>query len=150
MDNTYTVDRVFAEVERTGVYQINGSGLLIFQVDYLLLASIGDAVETAWAEAGFWADIDNINGGNKHYSSSHTFFLDSFNDELSPLSTSDTLFLALVVSDGDLIIFGSFANSAVTSVPLPPALWLMGSALVVLLGQRKNNEYVRVRRRLTA
>ncbi|MBU2571469.1 MAG: VPLPA-CTERM sorting domain-containing protein [Gammaproteobacteria bacterium] len=127
-----------ASVDRHATIEINGSGLLLFTADYDISAVIdGQSGDYAFAGVNFWADIFSQNGLETMTTSSflelETF---GFADQESK---SKTLGLAFLVNDGDTILFSANSFANVTAVPVPAAVWLLGSALIGLIsvGRRR-------------
>ena len=124
---------------RSATLQVNGSGLLLFRAVYVLNAAIdGHPGDYADASVSFGADIDSQNGweSTSTYSS---LYLDGWWGSADQASKSKTLALALLVNDGDRINFHAQSSANVNAVPVPAAVWLLGTALVGLIsvGRRR-------------
>lgn len=128
----------FASVDRHATIEISGSGLLLFTADYDISAVIdGQSGDYAFAGVNFWADIFSQNGLESMTASSF-LELESFGFA-DQESKSKTLGLAFLVNDGDTILFSANSYAHVAAVPVPAAVWLLGSALVGLIsvGRRR-------------
>lgn len=128
----------WASVDRQATIQIIGSGLLLITADYNISAMIdGQPGDYAFAGVNFWADIYSENGLETMTASS---FLELESSGIADQeSKSKTLGLAFLVNDGDTILFSANSFAYVAAVPVPAAVWLLGSALIGLIsvGRRR-------------
>jgi hypothetical protein len=132
------------EAFRWGLFTVTGSGSVTFNVNYTgqLNTSGNSSNEAVWAIAGSYLNLFNLNGGS---TSNTSAFGQLFSD--GALNAPSTLFVTLLFNDGDtgLINAGTYAqvSTSISAVPVPPALWLIASALVSLgvIGRRKSDAY---------
>lgn len=127
-----------AEVARSGQVNFSGAGTLVLQIPYQLqvdMPSLADA--SSYASANIVLNAFRLNASSAQYSSSALLLFDQDSGPGSSLS-SGFLSLAIPFLDGDQYLFTANVSAAVvtTVVPVPPALWLFGSALVMLRMRR--------------
>lgn len=127
-----------AEVARSGQVNFSGAGTLVLQIPYQLqveMLSFADA--SSYASANIVLNAFRLNASTAQYSSSALLLFDQGSGPGSSLSNG-FLSLAIPFIDGDQYLFTANVSAAVatTVVPVPPALWLFGSALVVLRMRR--------------
>ncbi len=123
-----------AEVARSGQVNFSGAGTLVLQIPYQLqvdMPSLADA--SSYAGANIVLNAFRLNASTAQYSSSALLLFDQGSGPGSSLS-SGFLSLAIPFLNGDQYLFTANVSAAVvtTVVPVPPALWLLGSALAVL------------------
>lgn len=127
-----------AEVARSGQVNFSGAGTLVLQIPYQLqveMLSFADA--SSYASANIVLNAFRLNASTAQYASSALLLFDQGSGPGSSLSNG-FLSLAIPFIDGDQYLFTADVSAAVvtTVVPVPPALWLLGSALVVLRMRR--------------
>jgi len=127
-----------AAVARTGQVNFSGTGTLVLQIPYELqvdMPTLSDA--GAYAKANVVLSAFRLGSSTAQYSSSALLLFDQDSGPGSSL-TDGFLSLAIPFLDGDQYLFSADVGAAVVTsvVPVPPALWLLGSA-VVALGMRR-------------
>ncbi|MDD5577781.1 MAG: VPLPA-CTERM sorting domain-containing protein [Methylobacter sp.] len=131
----------YSTTYRSGNFTVEGDGLLLFQANYSLAGDIGTAASgTASSNVNFNLNAFS-NGGNGNGSASQTFNHYIYNGSFAE---NGILATALVFKDGWSGSFSASANASVTSygvssVPLPAAFWLFGSALAGVGALRRSN-----------
>lgn len=125
---------------RYGDFTVSGNGILVFSVDYSLATSLvpGDLTYTNYANTGVFLSVQNYSQvSNGYFTAQQNIYLDDGNVGQSPLKKSDTLYLALVVKDGDAYHFQGEAyasSNAASVVPVPSAVWMFLSAIGGFIG----------------
>lgn len=131
-------------------FTVNGSGVVVFQVDYSLFADAGDGGssidgDTASAAARVSALLKNLTNNSTPVGTATASILASFaagENFGSSDSTSSTLAVALFFNSGDQGHLEFTTNTLVNTsspaaVPLPPAGWLLGASLLMLARRRR-------------
>jgi len=127
-----------AEVARTGQVNFLGSGTLVLQIPYQLQVDMPTLVDAgAYASANVVLNAFRLGSSTAQYSSSASLLFDQASGPGSSV-TDGFLSLAIPFLNGDQYLFTADVGAAVvtTVVPVPPAFWLLGSA-VVALGMRR-------------
>ncbi len=123
-----------AEVVRTGQVNFSGAGTLVLQIPYQLQVDMPALPEAgSYASASIVLNAFRLNSSTAQYSSSALLLFDQDAGPGSSL-TDGFLSLAIPFTNGDQYLFTADVNAAVVTsvVPVPAALWLLGSAVVVL------------------
>jgi hypothetical protein len=118
---------------RSATIEAAGSGILLFSVDYAISAEIdGDPLDFALALVFFEAELLTVDGweSTSAYSQVH---LEGSWSAADLISKSKTLTLSLLVNEGDIISFSANSYANVSAVPVPAAIWFLGTALVGLI-----------------
>jgi len=125
-----------ASVVRSGQVDFSGgTGTLVIQIPYQLqveMSTFADA--TSSAKASIVLNAFRLNASTAQYSSSAQLLFDQGSGPGSSV-TGGFLTLAIPFLSGEQYLFTADVNAKVTTtsvVPVPPALWLLGSALAVL------------------
>lgn len=127
-----------AEVVRTGQVNFSGAGTLVLQIPYQLQVDMPTLPEAgSYASANIVLNAFRLNSSTAQYSSSALLLFDQDSGPGSSL-TDGFLSLAIPFINGDQYLFTADVNAAVVTsvVPVPPALWLLGSAVLVLRMRR--------------
>lgn len=127
-----------AEVARSGQVNFLGAGTLVLQIPYQLQVDMPTLPDAgSHASASIVLNAFRLNSSTAQYSSSALLLFDQESGPGSSL-TDGFLSLAIPFIDGDQYLFTADVEAAVVTsvVPVPPALWLLGSAVVVL-GRRR-------------
>lgn len=125
---------------RSGDFTVSGNGILVFSVNYSLAVGLvpGDLTNNNYANAAVYFSIENYSqNGSGNFTANQSIYLSDWSASQSPLNKSDTLYLALVVKDGDTYNFNGQvnANANVASVvPVPSAVWMFLSAIGGFIG----------------
>jgi len=132
---------VYSWALRSGDLTISGAGLLVAMVNYSWQVDIagsqpGDQSASASCSISLW-DEDHTQYGNGYASGALPF--------LSEVSRqySGTIVAGLNVTDGMIVHMEADTSTNVFAnpVPVPPALWLLGSGVFALLaGKRRNSQ----------
>lgn len=134
----------YAYARRSATIEITGSGSLVLTADYSLDAAIGGhpghSLDYAYPVIDLTAFFDTQDGGGMWADSS--LYLELYLDRWTSVvraSESNTFALTLLVNDGDRINFTAFSRVSVLAIPVPAAVWLLGTALVglVSVGRRR-------------
>lgn len=145
MLHSYATDG-FSYGSRNGEFSVTGNGILVFSYDYSLAVNI-DQNGSGYANAGTNMGVSTQFGSNisnQYFSASDYVYLPSYNLNNFPLQNantssfqkSDTLYLAVVVKDGEQYDFNADVNAQASNytVPLPASAWMFMSALVGFIG----------------
>lgn len=135
--------------QRSGQFTIDGTGILLFQVEYTASAQ-SDSTRYGWLTPN--AQLTVYSDGNDGSGSSNSRFSQGlYNNASDPVSLNDSgiLQVAMLFRDGwtgslqaESSLSGYVSGSeggGGNPVPIPPAVWLFGSALGILLQRRQHS-----------
>ncbi len=121
-----------AWAERYGHFQVSGSGIVSFALDYQYSIDFSHS-GTLWLQAGLSlskSEFGNIWSGSSIYES-----LSSEWDGSGPFEDNGTLVVSMFFNDGEEGYIGASADVYATpAVPLPSAIWMFASGIVGLVG----------------
>ncbi|MGZ4960387.1 MAG: hypothetical protein ACXV7J_14120 [Methylomonas sp.] len=145
-----------AAADRTANLTITGNGFLTISAHYILNAAINGVgctdyfcsdQNSASASASFSLTNYSSKGAHSALSEASIGLGNSWDWPYSGLISDQhqgTLFVSVLVNNGDTLNFSSFVSAdarqvvvgPVSSVPVPSAMWLFGSALLGMVGLR--------------
>lgn len=137
-----TAGNVSAWSEYGAVLTITGTGLLSVMVDYtwkveLVEGQEGNQYASAWCAIDL--DSEDYSHGGRGYA--FNYLTTPILDDVFVDEESGRLVAALYVTDGMVVHMtgGATANVSANPVPVPSALWLLGSGVFGLLVRKKKN-----------
>lgn len=162
-----------ASVTRSANIAISGTGLLWISASYELNAAINSNVDTL-SNSGYTNSSNatvsfNVNkqssNSSSNYSTQENIYLGNplpnlvnpiLNQNPTVAQKQDTLYLGIMVNNGDSLNFSSTVNANASdngltlanipltpqSIPVPAAIWLFGSALLGFVGLGRHRQAV--------
>lgn len=153
-----------ASAYRTANLTITGSGFLAISAHYILNAAINgfgcadaDCSDHNSANASVAFSLENFSSNVEHaaFSEANIGLGNSWDWPYSGLTLDQregTLFVSVLVNNGDILNFSSLVSAearqmaenggAPSSVPVPAAMWLFGSALLGVVGFSRRRQTV--------
>lgn len=128
-----------ATAQRDQYYQVTGTGRLIFSINYQLDAiTINAADGYGWADAFAFTTLTRYDAVNREWDNIAAGFV--IKDQASPLiEYSDGLFNP-TSTNGEYLHLGAGVKvraSTISAVPLPGAVWLLGSGVMGMAAFRR-------------
>jgi hypothetical protein len=129
--------------QRNGRFTVDGTGILLFQVEYSTAAQ-SDTARYGWSTPETHLTVNSFGGNEGSGSSSSIFSRTLYNSSTGPVSLNEAgvLQVAMLFKNGwsgslqaqtSLSVYVSGGSGGGGEpVPVPPAIWLLGSALGVL------------------
>jgi len=137
-----------ATAQRDQYYQVTGNGNLIFSINYTLGNITIDASDgSGWADILSFSYLTRFNAITKEWDNITGFVIDEietglidYNDVFD--SRSGTLTFTYDATEDEFLHFGAGVKvkaSAASAVPVPGAVWLLGSGLLGMIAIRRKS-----------
>ncbi|MBI4793641.1 MAG: hypothetical protein HY789_13135 [Deltaproteobacteria bacterium] len=137
-----------ATAQRDQYYHVTGTGKLIFSINYQLDGITIDAADGyGWADAFAFTTLTRYDAANQEWDNIPVGFV--IKDQASPLveytddlfdPTSGTISFSYDATNDEYLHFGAGVKvraSAMSAVPLPGAVWLLGSGMMGMAAFRR-------------
>ena len=129
----------YASASRHGDFQVSGTGIVMFMIDYEINVALNNSATDAWASSYVSIEISNNDYTRWSYSSAE-IWKSLWDGEIGSWSDDGMLVAAMFFYDGEIGHFDAWASTDSSSyVPIPSTLLLLGSGLIGVLAIKRRN-----------